>query len=31
MPYAENESNMMGGERTHFFGTEKQVEQTQFF
>ena len=31
MPYAENESKMMGGERTHFFDSEKQVEQTQFF
>ena len=31
MPYAENESTMMGGERTHFFDSEKQVEQTHFF
>ena len=30
MPYAENESTMMG-ERTHFFDSEKQVEQTHFF
>ena len=30
MPWAENESNMMG-ERNHFFDSEKQVEQTHFF
>ena len=30
MPWAENESKMMG-ERIHFFDSEKQVEQTHFF